>query len=145
MDLRHPVGIAGRQSAVGFVLGQSSKPALFGDPTRAFPRWVRTLPEDRQAQLRPTVSAHIGNMRPAMRQMRGQHQRLQGALRAEPFDADFLTATLAELRANHAQVQEASHSAFVDFVSQLTPGERQALVEDLRSPRPPPWHRPARP
>ena len=139
------VSLAVNLLLVGFVVGQSSKPALFGDPTRAFPRWVRTLPEERQVELRPTIRAHLGNMRPAMRQMRSQHQRLQDALRADPFDAELLAAALAELRANHARVQESSHRAFVGFVNQLTPAERQALVEDLRAPRPAPWHRPTRP
>ena len=126
----------------GYVIGQSSKPRLAGDPARMFPRWVHTLPEPRQQELRPLVREQLQVMRPPIREMRQQHRALQAAVGAEPFDAAALAAALTQLRQHHMQVQQLSHDAFVAFVGQLTPAERQALVEDLRAPKPRTWHRP---
>ena len=81
---------------VGYLAGQSSKPKMFGDPTRMFPRWVRSLPEDRQQTLRPLVREHMNTVRPALRDMRRQHTQLRQAIGAEPFDADALAEELAE-------------------------------------------------
>lgn len=130
---------------VGYFLGQSSQPRFSGDPTRMFPRWVRTLPESRQDILRPMVREHIRTVRQPLRDMRHQHEALHNAIRAEPFDAPALANVLAQLREQNEQVQQASHQAFVKFVAALNPDERQALISDLRAPKPRRWHPPRHP
>ena len=131
--------------ALGYVIGQSSKPRFFDDPSRMFPRWIHTLPEPRQHELRPKMREQLRVMRPPIREMRQQHRALQAAISAEPFDADALAAALEQLRQRHMQVQQLSHEAFVAFVAQLTTAERQALVRDMARPKPRPWHPPHAP
>jgi uncharacterized membrane protein len=77
--------------------------------------------------------------------MRRQHAALHDAIRTEPFDAKALAAVLEQLREQHQQVQQASHQAFVRFVGELNPAERQALISDLRKPKPRRWHPPQHP
>ncbi len=139
------VSLAANLLLAGYLLGQGSQPRFTGDPTRMFPRWVRTLPEARQQELRPSVREHLRAMRKPVRGMRRQQQALQSAITAEPFDATALTAVLAQLRTQNQQAQQASHLAFVKFVTELTAAERQALVTDLRTPTSPRWRPPRHP
>ena len=130
---------------VGYWVGQSSQPRFVGDPTRMFPRWARTLPETRQQTLRPMVREHMRAMRKPVRGMRHQHEELQNVISADPFDASALSAVLMQLREQNMQVQQASHQAFVKFVSELTAAERRALINDLKAPKPPRWRPPRHP
>ncbi len=132
---------------VGFLLGRSSADFRGGDPTRGFPRWaMMEMSQERRESLRPTFSRHRADMRRQLRDMRDHHRALQTAVAADPYDPAGLAAALADMRAAHARVESTNHAAFRDFVSQLSPAERQRLAEQLgrphpRHPRPPPGDR----
>lgn len=121
---------------IGFIIGKRGMPEAGGDPTRFYPRWVRTLPESRREALSPLLRSHMQQMRPPLRGLRSLHKDLRAAIAAEPFDADALRTTLADMRRQNGQVQLVSHSSFVDFVAKLTPAERLQLAEDVGRGKP---------
>jgi uncharacterized membrane protein len=126
----------------GFLAGRRSADAVIGDPTQMFPRWVRTLPEERRDALRPQIREHIQTIRPLVRTMRAQHHQLVEAIAAEPFSIETLNSALADMRNQHSAVQTSSHTAFVAFVASLTASERTVLAADIRNKR---HGRPGRP
>jgi len=115
----------------GFIVGRFAFHGFAGDPTRDFPLWMASLTEARREALRPLVVAHIRKARPSMRTLRQHHRDLQRAIVAEPFAADALAAVLQSMRAQNEDLQSATHEAFVEFVSNLTLPERQALADNL--------------
>lgn len=117
----------------GYVLGSRGAPDF--DPTRSYPRWVRTLPEPRREALRPVVVRHMRALRPALNTLHQQHRALRNAIEAEPFDPAVLHEVLSNMRANHERVQQASHASFAEFVGELTLAERQALLSDMGKSR----------
>ncbi len=123
----------------GFLLGRQGAPVIMGDSVQMFPRWVRTLPETRRAELRPQIIEHVRAQRPRVRDMRQHHQQLLDAITAEPFDIEALHLALNNMQAQHAVLQKSSHDAFAIFVSKLSPAERRMLAADMHRPR----HRPS--
>ncbi len=118
---------------VGYLAGRSSAMYSNPDPTRGFPRWTMTLPDERREALRPTFS--LTDKRRHMRALRGHHQALHKAVAADPFDAEALALALTDMRTGMAELELANHAAFQEFVSQLTPEERLALAAHLERPR----------
>ncbi len=122
---------------VGFLVGRSSADFRGGDPTRGFPRWaMMEMSQERRESLRPAIARHRGDLRRQLFAMRGHHDTLRIAVAAQPYDPAALDAALADMRAAYAQVESANHAAFREFVSQLTPPERQQLAEQLERPHP---------
>ncbi|XOV84111.1 MAG: periplasmic heavy metal sensor [bacterium] len=120
----------------GFIVGKQGKPEAGGDPTRYYPRWVRTLAEPRRDDLRPLLRAHMQAMRPSLRELRALHKNLRRAIAAEPFDAQALDDALLAMRRQNDEVQVISHQSFTDFVATLTPSERAQLARDMGRSRP---------
>ncbi len=120
---------------VGYLAGRSSSGKLYSnpDPTRGFPRWAMTLPDERREALRPTFFQ--AEKRRQMRALRAQHETLHSAVASDPFDAAALAQALADMRTAMAELELANHAAFQEFVSQLTPEERLELAAHLERPR----------
>ena len=121
---------------IGFIVGKRAMPEAGGDPTRHYPRWVRTLPEPRREALRPLLRSHMQEIRPSLRELRSLHRNLRAAIVAEPFDAVALNNALTAMRGQNDKVQVVSHNSFVDFVATLTPEERKQLARDVGRGRP---------
>lgn len=121
---------------VGFITGKRAMPEAGGDPTRHYPRWVRTLPEPRREALRPMLRSHMREMRPSLRELRTLHHNIRAAIVADPFDAAVLDSALAAMREQNDKVQVISHNSFIDFVATLTPEEREQLAQDVGRSRP---------
>ncbi len=130
------VSLACNLVAAGFLLGSRGQHLIGGDPTRGYPRWVRSLPEPRREALRPLVIKHMRAMRPGVRTMHAQNLAMRTALGADPFDEAALQTTLSELRAEAESVQRTTHASFIEFVAQLTPAERQKLSKEMGHRRP---------
>jgi uncharacterized membrane protein len=123
---------------VGFVVGRLSGigPPPFGpDPTVGFVRLLSFLDSDRRAAIKPTLRAHMTDIVPMLKRMRGNHRAVIEALTAEPFDVARLSGALDALQANLDATQSASHAAFVALAAELTPAERRQLAEAMRHPR----------
>jgi len=118
---------------VGFMVGRSSHPGVAGDPTRGFLRWMHGLPADRREELHPMVANHMRAVRPEMRSLRQRHRALQEAIVAEPFEPEALNAALNDMRTQNINLQQASHAAFMAFVSHLSVTEREALSNDMQT------------
>ena len=129
------VSLACNLVVAGYLLGSRSQQLIGGDPTRGYPRWVRSLPEPRREALRPLVMKHMRAMRPGVRTMHQQNLAMRTALSADPFDQATLQATLTELREEAESVQRTTHESFVEFVAQLTPAERQKLSKEMDNRR----------
>ena len=123
--------------SIGYIAGREYKPRVEFDPTLAVPRWVRTLPEERRAEIRPIIREHFRNYRPHRRSMRDQHVALRTALTKEPYDREAVASILTAMRGQFDLARVASHESFLVFVDQLTAEERQQLAEDLSRPRKP--------
>ncbi len=121
---------------IGFLIGKRGGAEMAGDPTRYFPRWVRTLPEPRREVLSPLIRNHMRSMRPSLRSLREEHRNLRAAIKSEPFDPELLRAALAAMRAQNEQVQTISHNSFIDFVAKLDANERRQLAEDVGHQKP---------
>jgi uncharacterized membrane protein len=120
----------------GFVIGRLSgfgPPPPFGpDPTAGFVRLLGFLQDDRRAAIAPTLHAHMAEVMPMLRKMRGDQRAVMDALTAEPFVPDALTNALAALRTNLTAVQVESHRSFVAMATSLTPQERAELAAAMR-------------
>ncbi len=131
---------------VGYLAGRSGKYYSNPDPTRGYPRWAMTLPDERREALRPTFFQP--EKRRQLRALREHHQALHEAIAADPFDAETLSRALADMRTGLAALESVNHDSFQEFVIQLTPAERQALAAHLERPRhgrrPPPEAPPGR-
>lgn len=121
---------------LGFLIGKRGGAEIAGDPTRYYPRWVRTLPEPRREVLAPMVRAQMRSMRPSLRGLREKHRNLRAAIKTEPFDPEILRAALAAMRVQNEQVQTISHNSFIDFVATLDANERRQLAEDVGRRKP---------
>ncbi|MEM7077273.1 MAG: periplasmic heavy metal sensor [Pseudomonadota bacterium] len=137
--------IAANLALAGFIVGQRSVGPLAGrDATPAFPRWARTLPDERRAALRPIVRDYFRSIRPRSSGLREHQQRVRSLIAADPYDAEALRGALTDMRGQQDTTNTAVHLSFVEFVSALTPAERQRLSEDMAQPRMglgPPRHR----
>ena len=119
----------------GYLVGSRALlPGVGMDPTRSYPRWVQTLPEERRDALRSIVHQQRQDIRPALRSLRQQHRALRNVVAAQPLSPEDHVAALGEMRGENARVQKVSHRTFVEFVTQLTDIERQQLAEDMRHP-----------
>ena len=148
------LSIALNLTIVGFVLGQRLGHSGFagaGDPLRIYPRWARSLPEQRREALLPMLKQQRQDARAQMRKIQGAHVAVQKAVADPNFDEQVLAASLAQLRSSLATSQETSHEGFVRFVKALSISERQELAQQLRrpkrarhhadKPKHPPWHK----
>lgn len=115
----------------GFIIGNRALPSVGSDPTRSYPRWARTLPEERRESLWPLVRQQHQAMRPTLRELRAHQRVLREAILNEPFDRQILSDALAEMRTRHDKMQTVTHAGFVDFVAQLTQAEREQLAKEM--------------
>ncbi len=125
----------------GFIVGKQSNPRVEYDPTRAFPRWSRTLSEERRHAIRPILREHRLSFKPRARTLRDQHQALRDAISAEPYDSEVLRTVLNQMREEFQQSRALSHESFIAFVNELTPEERVLLARDMARNNHPRHHR----
>jgi len=122
---------------VGFFVGRQANTIPGFDPTMRYPIWTRGLPEDRRETLRPIIREHFKNSRPFMHELRRRYTELHDSITTQPFDGERLNRALGQLRGGLLNTQEIRHRGFVEFVSRLTPAERDALaLEIIRKPPP---------
>ncbi|HAL41916.1 MAG TPA: hypothetical protein DCP57_05680 [Gammaproteobacteria bacterium] len=118
-------------TGLGFFSGQQASARAVGDATRAYPGWVRQLPEQRRAELRPILREQNRLNRPERRALRAQHREVQTALLAEPFDLAQLDRALDTLNHQLEDNQRRRKAAFLEVVQALSKAERQLLAFDL--------------
>lgn len=125
------VSLALNLALAGFLLGSRTQQVASHDPTRAYPRWARSLPESRREALEPVMMKHMRAMRPKVLTLRQQQRALTAAIGAEHFDTEILQSALTDMRSEHERMQRASHESFTEFVAHLTKVERRALAKDM--------------
>ncbi len=122
------VSLAVNLLLIGFLLGQSRNDGPRLDPTQMFPRWARTLPEERRESLRPVLREHFRNIRPQLRDMRRHQRSLYEAIAAEPFDPETVREALEQMHQANSTLQTSTYDSFVDFLSRLTQEERRQFA-----------------
>ena len=119
---------------VGFLIGRASGPSPWHrgafDPVAGLPRLMNFLPKERRRELIERQPRR--DVREALRAMRRAQHAMDAALGAEPFDPAALAEALARYREHFAAAQERSHAGFAALAADLTPQERQRLLENLR-------------
>lgn len=106
--------------------GASSR-ALAAMP--GFQRLLRGLPEDARGQLETAFLAQEGEIRDAMRALRGARRDVLAALGSDAFSAETLGAGLAAVRERTMTLQEVLHGIFTDAVAAMPPAMRATIVE----------------
>ena len=116
---------------VGFIVGRASQApfAMGPDPTMAFPRFARDLPEDRRQAIRPHVRKHLTAMRPNRQALHQARVQINQAIVAEPYEPEALAQALANMHQVQIQLSQSTQLSFVQFVSALTPAERSKFVQ----------------
>ena len=109
------------------------------DPTEGLGRLLRSLPEERRAELARAGAPVLSNdelrrrLGATLRDLRASQQVIASVVADEPFDRDRAAAALARFRAHFAANQTSYHQAFVEILDRLTPEERQQFLEEMRS------------
>ena len=128
-------------AVIGFGIGLAAGSPSWGrgvDPTAGLARLLRSLPEDRRAELTRagTPALSDGDLRrrigSSIRHLRASQRTIARAVAKEPFDADAVRAALADYREHSAANQASSHQAFVEILARLTPDERRRFLETMR-------------
>ena len=123
---------------IGFLIGRVSgmpRPSTFQANTQASIGWMmRNLPEERREALHPEARAHFGELRPALRELRGAQRRLFDVLTAEELDQAALNNVIAQLRKGFDTTQSHNLEFLAQLAGKLTVEERRMLAEGLRRP-----------
>lgn len=136
------ISLALNVAAIGFGVGFATGSPSWGrgvDPTAGLGRLLRSLPEDRRAELTRagTPAMSDGELRrrigTSLRHLRASQHAIAKAVAQEPFDPDAVRAALADFREHLAANQASSHQAFVEILGRLTPDERRRFLETMRS------------
>lgn len=147
------LNVAALGVGVGFAIGKPYWSRGF-DPSAGLGRLIRSLPEERRAELTRagTPAMADGKLRrrigATVRDMRTAQRAITRTLAREPFDPDAVRAALATFRAHMAANHASSDQAFVAILGRLTPDERRRFLEQMRSGKdfrgrhPPRPHRP---
>ena len=92
---------------------------------------ARELDDDARSNLRHRFGMHRDDIRGAMR---GAHESRRGvvdAMRAEPFDADALSAAFAAQRQSDMAMAAAIQSVLVQFAKDSNEADREALLRAM--------------
>jgi uncharacterized membrane protein len=134
------VSLALNLALIGFVAGRASITGmrhLAPDPSLGAFRLVRQLPEARREALRPLIREHFRDIRPRLQQLTAAQTKIRDALDSEPYEPAELEQALGEFRAALLASQEHSHRALIRLASEMSPDERQRLMETMTwNPRP---------
>lgn len=135
------ISLALNITAIGFGIGFATGSPSWGrgvDPTAGLARLVRSLPEDRRAELTRagTPAMSDGELRrrigASLRHLRASQHAIAKAVAQEPFDPDAVRVALDGFREHLAANQASSHQAFVEILGRLTPDERHRFLETMR-------------
>jgi uncharacterized membrane protein len=96
-------------------------------------RIERALPPERRALVRETLRGDRAELMSTVRALRAAHAEARRALAAPDFDADALSAALAEVRAREQATAERVHAGLQRMAGQLSAEERARVAEHLRS------------
>ncbi|MDE0419969.1 MAG: periplasmic heavy metal sensor [Gammaproteobacteria bacterium] len=136
------VSVALNVAAVGIGIGfATGKPYRNRgiDPTAGLELLIRSLPEERRAELAQegTPAMSDGELRrrigATIRDLRRSQRTIARTLAQEPFDPDAASAALAIFREHMAANQASGHQAFVEILGRLTPDERRRFLDQMGS------------
>lgn len=144
--------LIGNLVLVGFIAGDvwhGKRRGAMPDPVQAFVPSLGGLSAQRRMELRPELSQRFRNLRGSLKELREAQRDVMEAALQQPFDQARIDAALRNFRSQLMATQEDSHRDFVEFISILTPEERERVLHFLhkrrhfgeRRNRRPPSHR----
>lgn len=116
---------------VGYVAGQKlGRGSPFSDRSMffVFERMVEPLPEARRKEIAKAVEQDQKRLRMALRTLNQTRKRVHEQMLAPEFDADAVSKTLAEMRAQLQAVKAMQDERWLTIMQQLTMEERQLLL-----------------
>ena len=148
------ISVALNVAAIGIGIGFATGKPYWSrsvDPTAGLGHLIRSLPEDRRAELARTGTPAMsdGELRrrigASIRDLRSSQRAIARTLAQEPFDPDAVSAALATFREHMAANHANSHQAFVEILGRLTPEERRRFLDQMNSRKDHRTRRPPRP
>ena len=117
---------------VAFAIALAVRPAAPAWDRDVFVRAERiadTLPTTDAAALRGRIKASRGDIENAQTKFRSAQDAIRDTLRAEPFDAEALRASMANARAARQAFDQTIQGVFAGAAAQMSQPGRQALAD----------------
>jgi uncharacterized membrane protein len=118
--------------------GQATRP---GGPGRegggpggaqlAFRQAVQALPDTDRRAFEEAMEAVRGDIQSAQRELRQARQRVNDAIRAEPFNKGAVLDALADVRRRLEAIQLRQHAGTAEALAKLSPESRRQFAENL--------------
>jgi len=121
-----PPGIAGRPGAPGGP-GRDGGPG----PQLAFRQAVQALPDTDRRAFEEALEAVRGDIQSSQRELRQARQRVNDAIRAEPFSKDAVLDALADVRRRLEAIQLRQHAGTAEALAKLSPEVRRQFADNL--------------
>ena len=123
----------------GYLLGSANQDR--GVPVQAPPNatighFLRSLPPERRAEIKPAMRTHFKQLRPSIRAHRQAHRHLQKVVSGDPLDKLALRNALEQMGNLDTTHRSAQADSLAELISQLSPSERQALAQAMKRPFP---------
>ncbi len=119
-------GIAVRHGPHLFDVGRDRAPRLIGMPS---PHKIRAaVPDSARPIVDALFEAHRADMRARIGGLVAARHAVAEAIRAEPFDAAALAATMADLRARQDAVAEGAQGLMAELAGRLDPDSRDRIA-----------------
>lgn len=123
--------------------GQPGRPGAPGGPGReasgpqlAFRQAVQALPDSDRHAFEEAMEAVRSDIQSSQRALRQSRQRINDAIRAEPFDKKALLDAFAEVRQRLEAIQQRQHAGTAEALAKLSPDIRRQFADNLASRRP---------
>lgn len=118
--------------AVGMFIGRhNAGPSM--QPNPAHLGWIlRGMDRETRKGIRPLMKQHAESSRPLREEMQASHRKLEGAISAEPFDAEELRQTFSDVRRTSEVFQQSSHEHLINIIATLDQAQRQQLLQGLQ-------------
>ena len=107
-----------------------------GGAQLAFRQAVQALPDSDRHAFEEAMEAVRSDIQSSQRALRQSRQRINDAIRAEPFDKKALLDAFAEVRQRLEAIQQRQHAGTAEALAKLSPDIRRQFADNLASRRP---------
>lgn len=111
--------------------GNPGGPREGGGGPLAFRQAVQALPEPDRRAFEEAMEAARTDIQANQRELRQARQRVNDAIRAEPFDQKAVAAALADVRQRQDAIQQRLHAGTAEAVSKLSAESRRQFADNL--------------
>ncbi|MCP4933924.1 MAG: periplasmic heavy metal sensor [bacterium] len=129
-----PVSLALNLLFVGAIVGagwmrNKHGGGFAGPPGFMVKYMLRHLPDDKQRSIFDQITEHREGQRSKRREIKGFRVEFRKALKGEPFNAELVRRVAQNMHRVRGELVGAKMELFVKVLAQLTPEERQKVME----------------